>query len=469
LCVFVRIFFFFFFFLSGLGNMDGDKITPRPRFGTADRLIVARHSLIDLTLSSSSSSSRALLSHSGESEAGDTNSRESHVWTWGSGKYGRLGVASTTDASIPTSVAALVGRALRQVAAGSFVTAFLVDNGQLYMCGKDINGLFAGTVHPKEKVNEDYLTPVPISWFSNISLAHVAVGETMCCAIDEAGLLYWWGAGHTSSVVPFKSSVKFRTVACGGSHALAISADGACYAWGANEARQLSLAVPGEFCSLPTVVKLPPEVSSFAARVEHIACGFSSSALLLSDGSVFAAGTIVGQAPFKLVNFNLKGESIRKVYCTDLYTCVTTLLGEAFLLHSVPLPFSSETDRVARVFGDLSVRELVCGADFISCLTDSGSLHAWGRCGLQLGLGEVRAKKHIVGPKLVGSFAARFVRSVSCGTAHMTACLSPGAGGAREAVGWELLETERIYYRSLVIISEVFKPMAKPRSQLGKM
>lgn len=75
----------------------------------------------------------------------------------------------------------------------------------------------------------------------------------------------------------------------------------------------------------------------------------------------------------------MKGETIRKVYCTDSYLCVTTLLGEAFLLNSTPLPFCSETDRVARVFGDVSVRDLVCGPDFLLCLTDSGTIQAWGK------------------------------------------------------------------------------------------
>jgi hypothetical protein len=71
----------------------------------------------------------------------------------------------------------------------------------------------------------------------------------------------------------------------------------------------------------------------------------------------------------------------------------------------------------------------------------------------------VRAKKHTVGPRIIGSFSARFVRSLSCGTAHVTACLSP-QNGAREAIGWELLETERIHFRSLVILIEVFKVSA---------
>jgi hypothetical protein len=90
------------------------------------------------------------------------------------------------------------------MAAGSFGTAYLVDAGQLYMSGKEIHNLFAGTSHPLERLNEDYLTPVPIVWFSKIVLLHVAVGETMCAAISDLGELYWWGEKMGDPVATMK-------------------------------------------------------------------------------------------------------------------------------------------------------------------------------------------------------------------------------------------------------------------------
>lgn len=109
------------------------------------------------------------------------------VWTWGSGKYGRLALGNCLDASVPAAVSALAGRSVRSASAGSFVTAFLVDSGQLYMSGKDINGLFAGALLPE--ANEDSLVPVAIPFFAKITLVQVAVGETMCCALDDVGQL----------------------------------------------------------------------------------------------------------------------------------------------------------------------------------------------------------------------------------------------------------------------------------------
>ncbi len=438
-----------------------------------------RKSLVDLTLSSSGRatfkqdsyghahqlfvSSTSSLSDDAVSPGGLTN--DVMAWAWGSGKYGRLGLGSTADASVPAPVTALSGKAVRQMAAGSFVTAFLVESGQLYMSGKEIHNLFAGTSHPLERLNEDYLSPVPIDWFANITLHHVAVGETVCAAIGDQGELYWWGDKTGDTVCTFRQSgAKFKAVACGGSHVLALTADGQVMSWGANQARQLGLTVAAEFVAQPSLLKLP-------APAEHIACGYSSSAVLLSDGSVYAAGSVVGQQQLTLISALrfLRVLTLRRLACNDLYLCCVTLIGESFLYHSVPLPFSTEVDKVTRIFADLSVREVVCGTDFISCLTDSGAVHSWGRCCLQLGLGEVRAKKHVVGPRLLGSFSARFVRSLSCGTAHLTACLAP-QNALREAIGWEMLETERIYFRSLVILIEVYKPaLAKPRSTLGKL
>ncbi len=68
----------------------------------------------------------------------------------------------------------------------------------------------------------------------------------------------------------------------------------------------------------------------------------------------------------------------------------------------------------------------------------------------------------------MSNLAGRFVRSASAGTAHVVACLSPLVA-AREEVAWELLQSERVFYRSIIIISECFSTLAKPRSQLAKI
>jgi alpha-tubulin suppressor-like RCC1 family protein len=397
------------------------------------------------------------------------------AWAWGSGKYGRLGLGNTLDASVPAPVTKLAGKNVKQIAAGAYVTAFIVDDGQLYMSGKDTEFLFAGTVDDQEKFKEDYLSPIPLQFFLRIHVEHIAVGEKMCALIAEFGVLYWWGSAYGEAVQSMQSGhpVKMKSVRCGGAHALALSADGCCYSWGENDTRQLGQGGVGEFLNVPTKLKFPGNVT-----IKQVACGYTSSVVLTAKGTVYGSGSIVGQqsmeliAPLNQLNSSNGVNRIKKLNCNDSYVCVVTLMGEAFLYQRVSLPFSPMTEgnnKVSKIFSDLSVRTLICGADFVSCVTDAGAVHSWGRCSLQLGLGEVQSKKKVVGPRLLGSFSARFVRSLSYGTAHVTACLAPPQNAEREAAGWELLETERIYFRSLLMLVEVFKGLAKPRSPLGKL
>lgn len=102
------------------------------------------------------------------------------------------------------------------------------------------------------------------------------------------------------------------------------------------------------------------------------------------------------------------------------------------------LKLSHSTNRFAILFveqtfslASLTLAQFIRGVFAIFCsgfvFVSFGSILICfeGRSSLQLGLGEVRAKKHIVGPRAISSFAARFVRSVSGGTAHVAACLAP--------------------------------------------
>ena len=456
----------------------------RRAFAPAEKMATSRKNLIDLTLSASgracfkqtdSGRRQLFLSSTGEelsetSNSDENGSERAEAWTWGSGKYGRLGSGATTDASVPAPVQALVGRAVRCMSAGSFGTAYVVDDGRLFMSGKDINQLFAGTELPEDRLGEDYLTPVPVTPFLRITIASVAVGETICAVVTEFGELYWWGGAHGSLPHKYAGTTRISTVKCGAAHALALTVDGTCLSWGQNDTRQLGTnAAAGEFTALPTRLQLRD-------KVELIACGYTSIAVATSKGHVHAAGSVVGQQPLQQLTVIHDtvgtGGSIRRLTCTDSYLCIVLSVGDAILYQRQSVPFlalqSDQVEQATPILTGLSVRELVCGNDWLGCVTDSGAVHTWGRCSLLLGLGEVRAKKRIVGPRVIGSFSARFVRSLSCGTAHVTACLAP-PDAQREALGWELLATERIYLRSLRILNDIYKSSTKARSTLGKL
>ena len=434
---------------------------------------------VDLTLSASGRASFKQLNRSQKhpfvSSASDTTMEmedcticNSMAWTWGSGKYGRLGHGSTMDASVPAPVETFSDSSVHDIACGSFVTAFIVEHGQVWMSGKDINNLFAGTEH-ESKLKEDYLTPIEIPFFHTVCIQQVAVGETICAAISEFGELFWWGSDFGKGVQSSKTLPKMTVVSCGSSHALALATDGSVYSWGRNEARQTGHAVLEEPMLNPTKLKGPEKCGKF----KSISCDSTSSALLSVEGNIYALGTVVGQRDVQIIADlqHLKTKGIRKLYCNDLYICCVNMLGDVFIWTLNKVPFLPKTDfsSVHRVFEDLSVRDVVCGIDFLSALTDCGSIYSWGRSSTMLGVGEVRAKKHIIGPKLVGSFSARRVRKATSGSAHCAAVLTP-VNGERESIGWEMLESERVYFRSLTILLDVFRSQnKKPRSVLSKM
>jgi alpha-tubulin suppressor-like RCC1 family protein len=343
------------------------------------------------------------------------------------------------------------------------------------MAGKDINGLFAGNIdNSGQKLKDDYLIPVPISAFATIKLRQVCVGEKVCAAISEFGELHWWGAegngkvnslGAASSV--HKTRPKMVSVACGLEHMVALAADGHAYCWGSNNSRQLGQGQPGKNVETPTLMHLPESVSK-------IACGDNSTALLAVSGTVYACGTLVGQQDVQPISeISTATTAIKDIACSDFYLAVVNRYGDAHLWHRGAVPFLDATSKeakepVVRIFQEFSVRRLLCGADFILCLTDVGALHSWGRSCLQLGLGELRSNKAVVGPKMLGTFSARFVSSGDCGASHVGAVVLPSSA-TRQLIAWELVETERIYLRSLHIILQVYKAQAKQRSALAKM
>lgn len=386
---------------------------------------VTRKNLADLQLSSSgraqfklSTKSASLLFLSSSTEQVDADQLlETMVWTWcetargrerggetaigltlesrGSGKYGRLGIGSTVDASVPTPVVDFAGRTVIQVDCGSFVSAYITDDGQLWMSGKDIHGLFAGqTDEANQRLKDDYLSPIALANVTHV--VRVAVGERICAAVTEFGDLLWWGgasgAVHRASTEPElkRAFPKVAQVACGLEHAMALSTTGTVYSWGSNVQRQLGHGVPGQHYLVPEPVVLPhgPHV------VVSIACSDNSSALLTASGAVYACGSVVGQQDMQAIPaLAAASDTIAKVFCNDTYLACVDLLGNAYLWHQGAVPFldakkPEAAQPVVRLFPDYSVRGLLCGSDWIACVTDGGAIHAWGRSSLQLGIGE---------------------------------------------------------------------------------
>ena len=407
-------------------------------------------------------------------------------WTWGSGKYGRLGLGNTSDVSIPTPMTCFADRRVSQIACGSYCTAFVMDDGSLYMCGKDIFGLFLSSLPssplPREKqaVESNFLSPVRIPFFDCIPLKRVAVGDSVCCALSEAGEIYWWGEIDKKVLVSEPKRIQLsqeRVVdaACGGAHMCAITQSGRLYTWGMNDVQQCGHSRQlGEVITEPTRLHVGNN-----AIVERVACGFSSTTIVTTTTQqqqqqqqhvVYATGTVVGQKGLQQLA-SLDNLCITSISCHDAYIGAACEDGNAYLYHLADLPFldlRANATHVSRVLEQYSVRDIVCGSEFVMIVSDEGLALSWGTCCTQLGLGEVKRKSECVGPKMVGSISARHVRSIASGARHLGAVVT-SVKAQRELIGWEMLQSEKVYLRSLKILTSVYKSACKGKKKLSKL
>ena len=179
--------------------------------------------------------------------------KHGEVFSWGDGKYGRLGIGDQSSNDIPapdpTRITS-IGKPVRQVAAGTKHTGFVTDDGDLFMCGGNLYGelgLGAGA---------SCKTPALVERvsFAGQPVAMVACGGASTAVVTEGGGLYTFGLnssgqlGHehatvikTPTQVPALLHVKIAMAAVGRQHMVALSKHGRVYTWGSGKAGQLGI------------------------------------------------------------------------------------------------------------------------------------------------------------------------------------------------------------------------------------
>lgn len=114
---------------------------------------------------------------------------KSELFTWGEGKFGRLGHGAERNCHTPRLVEALLGKKPKQVACGGFHTAVITDEGRMYTFG----GGEHGQLGHGDRVNK--VKPAIVQSLDGIHVSQITCGWSHSVALTSDGLVYTWGNG----------------------------------------------------------------------------------------------------------------------------------------------------------------------------------------------------------------------------------------------------------------------------------
>lgn len=234
------------------------------------------------------------------------------------------------------------------------------------------------------------------------SIAQVASNFQHSLAVTESGTVYAWGSGaqgklgnggtadssvpvavNASGVMSGKTIVG---IAAGAHHSLAFASDGTVFAWGDNVFGQLGNGT-GTDSSVPVVVGVVDDIIQVAASAW-------TSYALAADGTVYSWGLgDVGQ-----LGNNTTSNSLSPVEVT------TSGVGAAL-----------DGKQVVQIAG-------ATGDDFVSVLTDEGTVHSWGANNAgQRGTGVVGGSQLVPSAAAGGAITGVQIAQIATGAYHVVA------------------------------------------------
>lgn len=111
------------------------------------------------------------------------------VYTWGEGKFGRLGHGVERNCHSPRLVEVLLDKNPTQVACGGFHTAVITEDGKMYTFG----GGEHGQLGHGDKVNK--VKPTLVHALHDVFISQITCGWSHSVALTSNGQVYTWGNG----------------------------------------------------------------------------------------------------------------------------------------------------------------------------------------------------------------------------------------------------------------------------------
>ncbi|KAK5650580.1 hypothetical protein RI129_001609 [Pyrocoelia pectoralis] len=175
-------------------------------------------------------------------------SDDDNVWSWGDGDYGKLGRGGSDGCKVPMKIESLAGLGVIKVECGSQFSVALTRSGSIYTWGK-------GDYHRLGHGTDDHVRrPKKVAALQGKRIISIATGSLHCVACSDDGEVFTWGDndegqlgdGTTNAIqrprlVTVLQGKKITNVACGSAHTLAWSINNA------NSCSNLPIQAPLEY------------------------------------------------------------------------------------------------------------------------------------------------------------------------------------------------------------------------------
>jgi alpha-tubulin suppressor-like RCC1 family protein len=235
------------------------------------------------------------------------------ILCWGDNHYGQLGDGTTLAHAPPAAVTGLTATP-SSVGAGDGFTCATISDGRAACWGRNNGGqLGDGTTTDRT---------LPKSVASTVQFAagvRIAVGAAHTCALDVNGLAYCWGENEhgelgdgttisRSAPVPVSGGVKLKSITAGGAHTCGLTDSGVAYCWGDNADGQLGIGAVSGPVTVPTRVAGARAFSSISAGADHT-CAVGATDLLAycwglnADGQLGTGSTSNAAQPAAVAAF----------------------------------------------------------------------------------------------------------------------------------------------------------------------
>jgi len=363
------------------------------------------------------------------------------VFSWGRGEDGQLGIGDTSDQDEPTYVDALRGVGVRQIACGSGHTVVLTTDGEVYTWGRGDDGRLGHGDNGWK-----YVPRIAQSLAGQV-IVQVTCGSYHTAAVASNGDLYTWGGGmygklghgnesghSTPRRVEGLVGLTVSQIACGSRHTAVITSTGALYTWGDKEN---GVAGHGDTEGHQYTPKLLERLAGKRV-VQLSACGFHTGCLTdTSEVYTWGEGKFgrLGHGAERncysprLVEV-LLGKKPRQVACGGFHTAVITEEGKMYtfgggehgqLGHGDKVNKTKPT--VVQALEGILVSQITCGWSHSVALTTKGRVYTWGN-GDHGKLGHGSGKK-VSTPQMVEKLADHKVVRVASYNEHTAALVEP--------------------------------------------